>query len=470
MLPYYTLWLIVGIEGFVSLAAQMLAIRQLMPFVGNTVTVTSLIIGIFLLALAMGYWQGGHIAQRKGIAKLIRNFILAGTWLGLGLSYVFLECWFLLGQQVLTGNLYILLVLYLLIIVALPVYWLGQTVPIVMNLWESEQRAGVIGGRVLQLSTLGSFLGAVFTSVILMNFLGLGWTVFITSALLFFLAWILAVKRENSFRVTIGLLLLTVCFYWLNVIGSARYFVATNNYAQYHIFNSVQVDGKPGKLLSINNSSSSFIAADGTAFRYIEMIKKIVFKDLEVKNQAILVLGAGGFTFSAQEIFGNSILYVDIDPKIKEIVEKHYLSDIKGNFLGADARVFAQQTTERFAVVIADAYSNKLSIPAHLVTVEFFNAVNSVLLPQGTAIFNMIIDPLLDDPYSIAMDTGLRAVFKDCVSFAKEYGDYAMNVIYVCKRNDKVDMRAILSKSGAPYYTDDRNRSTWDQQFLKITK
>lgn len=470
MLPYYTLWLIVGIEGFVSLAAQMLAIRQLMPFVGNTVTVTSLIIGIFLLALAMGYWKGGQIKQDQGINKLIRNFILAGAWLGLGLSYAFIGCWFLIGDQIVSTNLYVLLIFYLLLIIALPVYWLGQTVPIIMNLWGSEQRAGVIGGRVLQLSTLGSFLGAVFTSVILMNFLGLGWTVFITSALLFFLAWILTIQKENNFKFTLILVFLTGCFYWLNVMGSARYFVATNNYAQYQVIDSVKVNNKEGKLLNINNSASSFIADDGTAFPYIEIIKKIIFKDLKIHNQPILVLGAGGFTFSAQETFGNSILYVDIDPKIKEIVEKNYLNNVEGRFLGADARIFAQQTTDRFPVVIADAYSNKLTIPAYLVTVEFFNAVNTILLPNGVAIFNMIINPLLNDPYSRAINDGLHIVFKECVSFPKEYADYAMNVIYVCKRNDTVDMKAILLKTNPTYYTDDLNRSTWDQQFLKIAK
>lgn len=468
MLPYYTLWLIVGIEGFVSLAAQMLAIRQLMPFVGNTVTVTSLIIGIFLLALAMGYWKGGLINQSRGTSRLIRNFILAGSWLGSGLSYLFLTCWFLLGQKLLSANLYILLVLYLLVVVALPVYWLGQTVPIVMNLWETEQRAGVIGGRVLQLSTLGSFLGAVFTSVILMNFLGLGWTVFITSGLLFFLAWTLVWKRKNSFAISIGLLILTVFFYWLNVEGSARYFVATNNYAQYEVFNNAEVNGKQGKVLSINNSSSSFITPEGDAFSYIETIRKIVFNDLNLRGKPIVVLGAGGFTFSAKETSGNSILYVDIDPKIKDIVEKNYLNNIKGKFLAEDARVFSQQTKDRFSAVIVDAYSNKLTIPAQLVTVEFFSAVNSILLPDGVAIFNMIINPLLDDSYSLAIDSGLRAVFKECVSFPLTYADLAMNVIYVCKRNDKIDMRAILSNSQARYYTDDRNRSTWDQQYLKI--
>ena len=44
---------IIFLEGFVSISVEILAIRQLIPMVGNSVIVTSLIIGIFLLFLAM---------------------------------------------------------------------------------------------------------------------------------------------------------------------------------------------------------------------------------------------------------------------------------------------------------------------------------------------------------------------------------------------------------------------------------
>lgn len=462
----YILWLVVGVEGFVALAAQMLTIRQLMPFVGNNVIVTSLIIGFFLLALAIGYWEGGRV-EEGAVKRLSRNFASAGLWLGIGLSYVFLAYWFLVGARIVTDNLYLLLVTYLLLIMVPPVFWLGQTVPIIMNLWEERLRAGAIGARVLQLSTLGSFLGAVLTSVILMNILGLGWTVFIAATLLLILAWILLLKDIHWLLGTLAFFILVGFTYWLNVFATHQIFVATNNYGQYQIFDDITVDNEQGKMLVINNSASSLLTLEGKGFPYIERIKEILFDDLKLRDQKIVVLGAGGFTFSAENIYDNHITYVDVDPAIKKIVEESYLKPIKGDFVAEDARVFVQQTPDHFAAVVIDVYSNQATIPAHLLTVEFFAAVNQILLSNSVAVFNMVMNPLLTDPYSAAIDAGLEAVFNSCVSFPQHYGNTATNVVYVCKKNLHLDLQKLLINANPQYYTDDLNRATWDLQFLK---
>lgn len=56
---YYLLPIIIVVEGFVSIATEILTIRQLLPVAGGSVIVTSIVIGIFLLFLAMGYQHGG---------------------------------------------------------------------------------------------------------------------------------------------------------------------------------------------------------------------------------------------------------------------------------------------------------------------------------------------------------------------------------------------------------------------------
>lgn len=68
--------LIILIEGFVSISVEILAIRQLLPVAGGSVIVTSLIIGVFLLFLALGYKQGGklHINPKK---VLQTNFFIS---------------------------------------------------------------------------------------------------------------------------------------------------------------------------------------------------------------------------------------------------------------------------------------------------------------------------------------------------------------------------------------------------------
>ena len=52
---------IVFIEGFSSLGAEIIALRRLVPHVGSSIVVTAPTIGFFLLALALGYAAGARI-------------------------------------------------------------------------------------------------------------------------------------------------------------------------------------------------------------------------------------------------------------------------------------------------------------------------------------------------------------------------------------------------------------------------
>lgn len=82
--------MIILLEGFVTISLEILTIRQLIPMVGNSIIVTSLIIGIFLLCLAYGYRAGG-LQNKNLIESLQRNFLCSAMGIGIGLSYTQLE-------------------------------------------------------------------------------------------------------------------------------------------------------------------------------------------------------------------------------------------------------------------------------------------------------------------------------------------------------------------------------------------
>ena len=113
----YLLPLIILIEGFASIAVEILTIRQLLPVAGGSVIVTSLIIGIFLLFLAMGYERGGHFASNL-YPRLRRNFAIAAIWVGVGLSYSFIHYFFDTIQKNTGPHVIYALIAYLLIILA----------------------------------------------------------------------------------------------------------------------------------------------------------------------------------------------------------------------------------------------------------------------------------------------------------------------------------------------------------------
>ncbi|MDP1892905.1 MAG: hypothetical protein Q8K87_02040, partial [Hydrogenophaga sp.] len=77
--------LIIFIEGFCSLGAEIVALRRLVPHVGSAIVVTAPTIGFFLLALALGYAAGGKVTVGH-LARVTRNFLLSGLIVGVGLA------------------------------------------------------------------------------------------------------------------------------------------------------------------------------------------------------------------------------------------------------------------------------------------------------------------------------------------------------------------------------------------------
>jgi spermidine synthase len=449
-LGYFMILLIILLEGFVTISVEILTIRQLMPSVGNSVVVTSLIIGVFLLFLAYGYRRGGEYTTGYR-EKLKINFMIAAGFTGIGLSYMFITIFFTSAQSFLKLHSLLTLTLYLLIVIAPIVYLLGQTVPITVNLFKQEagKTIGSVSGKVLHLSTIGSFLGAVLTTLVLINYLGVAWTVVVNFSMLILLVILLI----DNFKRDIWLVLL-LCAGVIVVadfnLSTERYaFIKTTPYGNYHV---TKYDD--GKVLLINDSSSSFINGKGEGFEYIERIKKILFHDLGFRHKKILVLGAGGFTLSAGGQYDNEFTYVDIDDRIKSIVEKHFLNNIKGEFHAEDARTYVKHTMQLYDAIISDVYSNKMTIPAHLLTREHFQAIKNRLTPNGVAIFNVIARPTLEDAYSKRMDNTLRSVFHSCMVMPITYSSSIANLLYICNK--------LPRETDQQVYTDNKNSSTMD--------
>jgi predicted membrane-bound spermidine synthase len=449
--------LTIFLAGFVGISSEIFTIRQLIPLVGTGIIVTSMIIGMFLLFLALGYWRGGNY-QDNFIVILQRNFMLAAILLGVGISYTFISAFFSTIEHYLPyNNLLLTLTIYLLLIIAPTIYLIGQTIPLTMNLIDPQQRTAKIGGEVLFINTLGSFLGALLTSLLLLEHLGVAWTVFINFAILIMLGLICSTLKELPFYslLAAGMLWLV---YDLNISVEKKYFIATTNYANYSISKETSLYSEiQGKTLVYNNSRASFLDQNNTAFPYIELIKRILFKELKLQHAQILVLGAGGFTISAANTYNNEFTYVDIDPKIKTIVEENFLPKINGKFIAQDARTYLPKHPQQYDVIISDTYSNSLTIPAMLLTQEHFSNIKKALKHGGLAIFNIIANPLFKDAYTKRVDSTIRAVFSNCLAIPLHYANHPTNIIYLCNTND----------NDTTIYTDNHNTADLDVIFSK---
>ena len=438
------LLLLVFIEGFVSLGAEILMLRRLLPHVGSTITVTAPTIGLFLLALALGYHSGGQVTSAY-LSRVARNFACAALLVGVGLAGPVVDGVF--GAVASAPLAAFVLVAGILC----PVAWLlGQTVPILTNLLR-HTHTGARSGTALFWSTLGSFLGSMLLSLLVMPWLGVGVAVIACAVLLLVaLCWLPppGLPKWPSL-VAIATLALLANF------GDSRARSETA-YATYRVA-PVEIPGYLApEALWINNSLASLLdrSEPPRHTRYIERLRRLLREDLPARAHDVLVLGAGGFTLSQGDT-RHRYTYVDIDPAIREIAERDYLREpAVGEFVAADARRYVATSTRKFDVVVVDVYSAGTSIPAHLVTREFWRETRAVLREDGVMAANLILDAKLASPYARNLLATIQAEYGACAIEILMPRQRLSNVLVWCQVGGEVETPAL--------YSDERNRADID--------
>ncbi|MGE0755103.1 MAG: fused MFS/spermidine synthase [Alphaproteobacteria bacterium] len=474
------LFIIILIEGYVVLATELLAIRQLIPFVGSGTETISIIISAVLLPLAIGYHAGGKAFSRqyqlrkaKGVEEpltvrklLLRNIVTALIILSIGMSYLLMDAFFGLLSAFGATHRLTQTTVYCLLFLVYPVYLLGQTVPLVSN-YFSRHKLSEITGRMLFFSTAGSFLGSVFSTIVLMTTIGVHNTVILTLGLLCVLV-ILLVRRPLAYENFLcGFIFLMLLLMNGNTMMDTMRVVSNNAY------NIVQVIDEPHKKstnLIINRSHSSKISNDPKQnFVYWQYVQSVFIDTMPQSGppKDILILGAGGFTIGLTDKH-NNYLYVDIDKALKEVVEKNFLrKPLTPNkrFLDASARAFVHTHDQQYDLILIDTYTNFLSIAQEATTKEFLQDTKKLLKPNGVLLANVIMSPDFRELFSVRYHNTFASVFP--VFSRQVLGNYKPwpnketsvldmnNVIYSYYNHDMTQDSAL--------YTDDRNTYSLDR-------
>jgi predicted membrane-bound spermidine synthase len=166
---------LVFVVGASSLGAEIAAARLVAPHFGASTVIWANTIATVLLALALGYWLGGTLADRaphrRGLSRLILAaavLLAAVPFAGGPLLEASAESLGTAGTGELVGSL-----LAIVLLVAPPVLLLGCVAPYALRLTvPAVEAAGSAAGRLYAISTLGSLVGVWISALVLLPLIG----------------------------------------------------------------------------------------------------------------------------------------------------------------------------------------------------------------------------------------------------------------------------------------------------------
>ena len=432
-------WIVAFIEGFSTLAVEVIAIRLAIPIVGSSITLTGVMLGVVLFALSAGYWRGGALSARWDKTRtrtgLIRNLLVAAVIYGavaFPLEALILEKFLDLGLRLplaigITASLLLLL----------PIYLASQTVPMLAELTNLEGKAGKASGRVLFFSTIGSVAGGIVTPVWLFPSLGVAHSTWVVCGLLAVAALVMSAGYLRPAKALGFGAVALVVIVSANAFASQgrRGFSFDSAYQSIRIEDQKQDNGRTERALIMGGGRASGVYADNgeTSFPYVRAAEDAL---LAGNTDTVLVIGAAGFTFprdAARIDRVKQVDAVDVDPVVKPIAEHQFLKEplpSKIRFLPLSAR-YAVRKLHRdgrhYSFTFVDAYFG-MGIPDELVTVEFFKDVRQV---SDRTAANVIMDADMESAFAVNLLASFREAFgsvwvKDT---SPDAGNYTSNIM-----------------------------------------
>ncbi|MEK7124572.1 MAG: fused MFS/spermidine synthase [Patescibacteria group bacterium] len=447
-LKKFTLPIVVFITGACVLIIEITAIRILSPYFGNTIFAVSSVISVVLLALSLGYYFGGKIADKYPQETIFFKIIAAS-----GFLVIFLH---LAGIFFLSGWGYKLSIIEGPIISSLFLFFaqsflLGMLSPFAIKLQAlrmQELGVGSVSGQIFFWSTLGSIFGSLSAGFLLIPNFGVDKIILSVGFLLIILGLFGNLKINGFVKIFLLFFLISTCFF-LTSAASLQYanavFAKDGVYQRIVIFDG-DFEGKPARFLiqDRNSSAAELIGSDELAYDYTKYYKLYEIFNKDIKNA--LVIGGGAYSIPKailKDLPNATVDVSEIEPEIFEIVKKHFRVQDNPrlkNFV-KDGRRVLYDSPKKYDLIFGDAYSSFFSIPQHLATKEFFELAKEKMNDNGVFIAN-VIGSIEEKPKSFALSEikTFKSVFENSYFFATKLTDLqkVQNLIFVGYKSDKI--------------------------------
>lgn len=395
---------IVFVGGITSIAIQTSASRLIGPYFGSSTFIWANLIGLTLLYLTLGYFIGGRLADRWTSPKLL-YIITAVAGLSTGIIPFLAGPILRLSQAafddvdvgVFYGSLLGTLLLF-----AIPITALGCVSPFAVRIRTlNVQSAGNTAGSLYALSTIGSILGSVLPTFLLVPVFGTR-TTFLILAFALLLPSLVVLLLSKAMREAVVVAVLAVFTALLPVFNSGGFIRPPETGVIIHEaetrYNYVQVLQRGDEtLLALNEGHAIHSIYDPDdlltqgPWDYF-MIGPYFNEDTQPEDvDSMLMIGLAAGTSSKQftRAYGDiPIDGVEIDGEIAEIGREYFdMTEPNLNVIVADGRYYLTETDKTYDVIGIDAYRQPY-IPFHLTTQEFFQEAQEQLTDEGVVVVN----------------------------------------------------------------------------------
>ena len=394
--PHLALAALVFGAGTGSLATEIAASRLLAPYFGSSTIVWANLIGIVLAGLALGYWLGGRIADRRPEPRLLGLIVLAAAvWVAITpfVARPFLDA--AVGNLddasagAVIGSFFAVLLLF-----APAVVLLGMVSPFAIRLAISDvETAGAVAGRFYALSTAGSLLGTFVPALVAIPLAGTQRTLLGTAVLLALSASFLLGRKV--------LVLAAVLAALVAVPPGAVKAESGLLHEEDSLYQFIQVVERPDgkRLLRLNEGvavhsvwRSDTVLTGGVWDTFLALPPLL---DRPLRSVAILG-NAAGTTARALGVFYPEARVdgVELDPAVSRVGREYFGMNDNPRLTvhDADARPFLRRTDERYDLIVVDAYHQPY-VPFYLATREFFRLARDRLAPGGILALNVASVP-----------------------------------------------------------------------------
>jgi spermidine synthase len=395
---YFTVF----VSGMTSLAAEFGASRLLGNVFGTSNLVWAAIIGLILIYLTVGYFIGGRWADKSPHPKTMYAILAWGAFTLGVVPYIAnpvlraaADAFDNLQVGVLAGAFAGVLVLF-----TVPITLLGMISPFAIRIcMDDKSHAGNVAGTVYGISTIGSFLGAILPTLLLIPTIGTTRTFLVFSLALLFVA-LAGLRSSAGARKMLPYLLMVAALVLLAVFGKGgvkstpgQVFEAESSYNYIQV---LEYDGTRYLRLNEGQGVHSEYNPDTLAYGgpwQQFLVGPFFYADREpasVTRVGIVGLAAGTSARQADAVFPEvTIDGWEIDPKIVEVGRTYFDMNLPNlNVYVQDGRWGLEQSQEKYDLIIVDAYRPPY-IPPHLTTQEFFQIAADHLKSDGALAINV---------------------------------------------------------------------------------